>query len=144
MRVSEAKGCKPSPRICEANRRVIFSGVQSKERMRYIENKNRGGQSFFYFFQGRGFFVSFFLKKKIEGAFILVLFLKEHQYSNIYKYVSAFAYQVGNMDTKNITLKVNSDLYDNYREYCKKKGLIVSRQFEIMIEKQLREGAKSQ
>jgi len=48
------------------------------------------------------------------------------------------------MDTKNITLKVNSDLYDKYREYCKKKGLIVSRQFEIMIEKQLREGAKSQ
>ena len=48
------------------------------------------------------------------------------------------------MDTKNITLKVNSDLYDKYREYCKKKGLIVSRQFEIMIENQLREGAKSQ
>ena len=48
------------------------------------------------------------------------------------------------MDTKNITLKVNSDLYDKYREYCKKKGLIVSRQFEIMIEKQLREGTKSQ
>jgi hypothetical protein len=48
------------------------------------------------------------------------------------------------MDTKNITLKVNSELYDKYREYCKKKGLIVSRQFEIMIEKQLREGAKSQ
>jgi len=48
------------------------------------------------------------------------------------------------METKNITLKVNSDLYDKYREYCKKKGLIVSRQFEIMIEKQLREGAKSQ
>jgi len=48
------------------------------------------------------------------------------------------------METKNITLKVNSDLYDKYREYCKKKGLIVSRQFEIMIEKQLREKAKSQ
>lgn len=48
------------------------------------------------------------------------------------------------MKTKNITLKVNSELYDKYREYCKKKGLIVSRQFEIMIEKQLREGAKSQ
>lgn len=46
------------------------------------------------------------------------------------------------MDTKNITLKVNSELYDKYREFCKKKGLIVSRQFEIMIEKQLREGAK--
>jgi hypothetical protein len=24
MRVSEAKGCKPFPRICEANRRVKF------------------------------------------------------------------------------------------------------------------------
>lgn len=42
------------------------------------------------------------------------------------------------MKSKNITLKVNSELYDTYREYCKKKGLIVSRQFEIMIEEQLR------
>ena len=41
------------------------------------------------------------------------------------------------MDTKNITLLVNTELYDTYREYCKKKGLIVSRQFEIMIEQQL-------
>lgn len=46
------------------------------------------------------------------------------------------------METKNITLKVNSDLYDKYREYCKKKGLIVSRQFEIIMEDQLKEGAK--
>jgi len=43
------------------------------------------------------------------------------------------------MTTINITLKVNSDLYDNYRDYCKKKGLIVSRQFEIMMEEQLKE-----
>jgi len=42
------------------------------------------------------------------------------------------------MDTKNITLKVNSELYEKYREYCKKKGLIVSRQFEIMMEKQMK------
>ena len=42
------------------------------------------------------------------------------------------------METKNITLKVNSELYDKYREFCKKKGLIVSRQFEIMIEEQLK------
>jgi len=62
MRVSEAKGCKPSPRICEANRRVIFSGVQSNERMRHIKNKNRGGQSFFTFFRG-GAFLFLFLKE---------------------------------------------------------------------------------
>lgn len=42
------------------------------------------------------------------------------------------------MDTKNITLKVNSELYDQYRELCKKKGLIVSRQFEIMMEEQIK------
>ena len=42
------------------------------------------------------------------------------------------------MDTKNITLLVNTELYDTYREYCKKKGLIVSRQVEIMMEEQLK------
>tara|TARA_B100001971_G_C18007510_1_gene440607 strand:- start:391 stop:528 length:138 start_codon:yes stop_codon:yes gene_type:complete len=41
------------------------------------------------------------------------------------------------MDTKNITLKVNSELYNTYRDFCKKKGWIVSRQFEIMIEEQM-------
>jgi hypothetical protein len=43
-----------------------------------------------------------------------------------------------NMESKNITLKVNSEIYDKYREYCKKKGLIVSRQVEIMMEEQLK------
>ena len=43
------------------------------------------------------------------------------------------------MDSKNITLRVNSDLYEKYREYCKKKGLLVSRQFEIIMEEQLKE-----
>ena len=42
------------------------------------------------------------------------------------------------MGSKNITLKVNSEIYDKYREYCKKKGLIVSRQVEIMMEVQLK------
>jgi len=42
------------------------------------------------------------------------------------------------MVSKNITLKVNSKIYDKYREYCKKKGLIVSRQVEIMMEVQLK------
>ena len=43
------------------------------------------------------------------------------------------------MTTKNITLKVNTELYDRYREFCKHKGLILSRQFEIMMEEQMRE-----
>ena len=41
------------------------------------------------------------------------------------------------MKSKNITLRVNSRLYDQYKEFCKKKGLLLSRQFEIMMEKQL-------
>jgi len=43
------------------------------------------------------------------------------------------------VESKNITLKVNSLIYDKYREYCKKKGLIVSRQVEIMMEEKLKE-----
>ena len=43
----------------------------------------------------------------------------------------------GAMKTKNITLKVNSELYDKYREICKKEGWIVSRQFEKCMEAEL-------
>ena len=46
------------------------------------------------------------------------------------------------MESKNITLRVNSELYDKYREFCKKKGLLISRQVEIMMEEQLKEGAR--
>ncbi len=42
------------------------------------------------------------------------------------------------MSSKNITLKVDEKLYDLYKEYCKKKGLIISRQFEIFVEEELK------
>ena len=41
-------------------------------------------------------------------------------------------------ETKNITLKVNAELYEKFRKYCKERELIISRQFEIFIEKELR------
>ena len=47
------------------------------------------------------------------------------------------------MESKNITLRVNSELYDKYREFCKKKGLLMSRQFEIMMEEQLKGARKN-
>jgi len=37
------------------------------------------------------------------------------------------------MESKNITLRVNSDLYDKYRKLCEKNCLLISRQFEIFI-----------
>ena len=40
--------------------------------------------------------------------------------------------------SKNITLKVNSELYDRFRELCKKEGWIVSRQFEKCMEAELK------
>jgi hypothetical protein len=46
------------------------------------------------------------------------------------------------MTTKNITLKVSSELYDKYRELCKKKGWVVSRQFEILMEDTLKKEGK--
>jgi len=42
------------------------------------------------------------------------------------------------MGSKNITLKVNEALYNTYKEYCKKKGIIISRQFEIFAEEELK------
>ena len=42
------------------------------------------------------------------------------------------------MVSKNITLKVNSKIYDLFREHCKKKGLIISKQVEFYIEESLR------
>jgi antitoxin component of RelBE/YafQ-DinJ toxin-antitoxin module len=44
------------------------------------------------------------------------------------------------MASKNITLKVDEKVYDSYKEYCKKKGLVMSRQFEIFVEEQLKKG----
>ena len=41
------------------------------------------------------------------------------------------------LKTKNITLKVNTNIYDQYREYCKSEGLVVSRQFEKLMESEL-------
>ena len=42
------------------------------------------------------------------------------------------------VESKNITLKVNSKLYDKYRELCKHEGWIVSRQFEKCMEEELK------
>ncbi|CAD7770259.1 MAG: hypothetical protein KBONHNOK_00308 [Candidatus Methanoperedenaceae archaeon GB50] len=44
--------------------------------------------------------------------------------------------------TKNITLKANAKLYEKFRKYCKERGLIISRQFEIFMENQLKNGER--
>jgi len=44
------------------------------------------------------------------------------------------------MPSKNVTLNVDEELYDRYREFSKKKGRIISMQFEIMMEEEMGEG----
>jgi len=46
------------------------------------------------------------------------------------------------MESKNITLRVGSELYDKSKELCKKNGLLISRQVEIMIKPQLNNDKK--
>jgi phage/plasmid-associated DNA primase len=40
---------------------------------------------------------------------------------------------------KNVTLYLNTTLYDKYVEYCKKEGLMLSRQIEKFIEGQMKD-----
>ena len=48
------------------------------------------------------------------------------------------------MRNKNVTLKVDTSLYEKFRKYCKKKGLIISRQFEIFMENELKRDENSE
>ena len=43
---------------------------------------------------------------------------------------------------KNVTLYLNSNLYDKYVEYCKKEGLMLSRQIEKFIEGEIKDDKK--
>ena len=42
------------------------------------------------------------------------------------------------MVSKNVTLKINKQIYERYREYCKDRGLIISKQFENFIKEELK------
>jgi len=41
-------------------------------------------------------------------------------------------------DKKNVTIHLNSKLYEKYSNYCKKEGIVLSRQIEKFIEKELK------
>ena len=41
-----------------------------------------------------------------------------------------------------MTLKIDEELYAKYKKYCKNKGLIISRQFEIFVEQELKRGGQ--
>ena len=46
------------------------------------------------------------------------------------------------IEKKNVTLHLNSKLYNEYSEYCKKEGVVLSRKIEKFIEKELSKNDK--
>ena len=46
------------------------------------------------------------------------------------------------MASKNVTLKIDSKVYEEYRKFCREKGLIVSKQFENFIKQELKNNGR--
>jgi len=42
------------------------------------------------------------------------------------------------MPSKNVTLKIDSKVYDEHRKFCKEEGIIVSKQIEKFIKEELK------
>ncbi len=42
------------------------------------------------------------------------------------------------MVKKRVTLFVESTIYDRFKEYCDKQGLVLSKRFEIFMEEELK------
>lgn len=43
---------------------------------------------------------------------------------------------------RNITLRVDSELYSRYRSLCKNEGLFASRRFELFMQKEINDNEK--
>lgn len=43
------------------------------------------------------------------------------------------------MPNKNITLSVDLDTYNKYTKFCRKTGLVISKRFEVFMQKELKE-----
>ena len=45
---------------------------------------------------------------------------------------------IGNMTKKRVTLFVEADVYDKFKEFCDKNGLVLSKKFEMFMEGELK------
>ena len=41
------------------------------------------------------------------------------------------------MTNKRVTLSVDSNVYEEYKKYCEEKGIILSKQFELFMKREL-------
>lgn len=47
------------------------------------------------------------------------------------------------MTNKRVTLSVDSKIYDEYKKYCKEKGIILSKQFELFMKEKIKKFKQS-
>jgi len=43
------------------------------------------------------------------------------------------------MENTKVTLNIDSGIYEQFKEYCKKRGLVVSKTIELFMENKLKE-----
>ncbi|MEM4260258.1 MAG: hypothetical protein QXG00_03405 [Candidatus Woesearchaeota archaeon] len=46
------------------------------------------------------------------------------------------------MVQKNVTLSLDEDTYEKYKEFCKKNAVALSRSIEVFMEEKIRKGEK--
>ena len=46
------------------------------------------------------------------------------------------------MTQKNVTLSLDEDIYEEYRDFCKKNAVALSRSIEVFMEEKIKKGGK--
>jgi hypothetical protein len=46
------------------------------------------------------------------------------------------------MAQKNVTLSLDEDIYDNYKEFCKKNAIALSRSIDVFMEEKIEKEGK--
>jgi len=46
------------------------------------------------------------------------------------------------MVQKNVTLSLDENIYSNYKEFCKKNAIALSRSIEVFMEEKIKKGEK--
>ena len=54
-----------------------------------------------------------------------------------FKYIHLYTIRSLNMAKKNVTLSLDEEIYENYRTFCEKNAIALSRSVEIFMEMEL-------
>ena len=57
-------------------------------------------------------------------------------------YLHLYSNEVSHMVQKNVTLSLDANIYDNYKEFCKKNAIALSRSIEVFMEEKTKKEKK--